>query len=101
MNAKHITQATKQAVSAQSATDKGNDTTSVSTEPKTPNIQIQETYFLKSAIETAHFNLKNLSQLFAIIHNHELDKEQLESLLWTMWTATEQAITDLKENGGV
>ena len=33
MNANHI----KQAVSAQSATDKGNDTTSVSTEPKTPN----------------------------------------------------------------
>lgn len=60
----------------------------------------QETYFLKSAVESAQFSLKTLSQLFAIIHNHELDSEQLESLLWTMWTSTEKALEELKEHTG-
>lgn len=60
----------------------------------------QETYFLKSAVESAQSSLKTLSQLFAIIHNHELDSDQMEALLWTMWTNTEQALEDLKEIGG-
>lgn len=60
----------------------------------------QETYFLKSAVESAQFSLKTLSQLFAIIHSHELDSEQLESLLWTMWTSTEKALEELKEHTG-
>lgn len=60
----------------------------------------QENYFLKSAVESAQFSLKTLSQLFAIIHNHELDSEQLESLLWTMWTSTEKALEELQEHTG-
>lgn len=57
----------------------------------------QENYFLKAGIETAQFELQNISQLFAIIHNHDLQKEERAALLWTMWTSTEQALENLKD----
>ncbi|OOS22928.1 hypothetical protein [Moraxella pluranimalium] len=60
----------------------------------------QENYFLKSAVESAEFSLKTLSQLFAIIHNNTLESDELQALLWTMWTSTEKALEELKEHTG-
>lgn len=60
----------------------------------------QENYFLKSALENAEFSLKSLSQLFAIIHNNTLESDELQALLWTMWTSTEKALEELKEHTG-
>lgn len=59
---------------------------------------MNQAYFLESALENAVFTLKTTSQLLAVIHNHELEKPELEAMLWTMWTQIERTIEEVTQD---
>lgn len=62
--------------------------------------QQEQITLLQGALSSAIDDLADIGQALAIIHNHELEPKEQESLLLMIWQKVEWAITTAKDIAG-